>query len=380
MKNILNTRQYRSGLRILVLLIFILPANGMVYSQQALYKEFQDVINNEVKENMPGILIHVECPDRNISWSGAAGFSDKDANIPMKPEQSFRIASVTKTFVASTILKLWEDGKLSLDDPVTKYISKEHAAILESGGYAVNKITIRHLLSHSSGLYDHAQSENYFVKIQEDPAHKWTRTEQVQKAVEWGKPVGAIGERFSYSDTGYILLGEIIEKITGKSMNDAIRKELNFRKLGLADTWIEGFRSPAKENRIHQYFGDADTYNYSPSIDLYGGGGFLSTTSDLAKYFQLLFNRRVFRNESTLDTMLAPVSYREKPRMDYRKGMYLIKINEMDVYTHTGFWGTQVVYIPQLNTSIAANYSSIWDKRGPAPIIPEIIKILHENK
>jgi D-alanyl-D-alanine carboxypeptidase len=163
-------------------------------------------------------------------------------------------------------------------------------------------------------------------------------------------------------------------------MNDAIRKELNFRKLGLADTWIEGFRSPAKENRIHQYFGDADTYNYSPSIDLYGGGGFLSTTSDLAKYFQLLFNRRVFRNESTLDTMLAPVSYREKPRMDYRKGMYLIKINEMDVYTHTGFWGTQVVYIPQLNTSIAANYSSIWDKRGPAPIIPEIIKILHENK
>ena len=160
MNNILNTLHYRSGLRIPILLFFLLPVNVTAYSQQALYKEFQDVINKEVNENMPGLLIHVECPDRNISWSGAAGFSDKDARVPMKADQSFRIASVTKTFVASTILRLWEDGKLSLDDPVTKYISKEHTAILESGGYAVNKITIRHLLSHSSGLYDHAQSEN----------------------------------------------------------------------------------------------------------------------------------------------------------------------------------------------------------------------------
>ena len=378
MNNILNTLHYRSGLRIPILLFFLLPVNVTAYSQQALYKEFQDVINKEVNENMPGLLIHVECPDRNISWSGAAGFSDKDARVPMKADQSFRIASVTKTFVASTILRLWEDGKLSLDDPVTKYISKEHTAILESGGYAVNKITIRHLLSHSSGLYDHAQSENYDIKIKDDPSHKWTRTEQLQKAVEWGKPVGGIGEKFSYSDTGYILLGEIIEKITGKSMNDAIREELNFRKHGLKDTWIEGLRPPQKENRIHQYSDNADTYDYSPSIDLYGGGGFLSTTSDLAGYFQLLFNRKVFRNESTLDTMLVPVSYREKPRMDYRKGMYMIKVNGIDVFTHTGFWGTQVVYIPQLNTSIATNYSSVWDKRGPAPVIPEIIKILQE--
>ncbi|MBI5011122.1 MAG: beta-lactamase family protein [Bacteroidia bacterium] len=362
----------------IIALIFILSVTSIckVYAQNELIADFQSAIDREVIENMPGILIHVESPDRNISWSGAAGFSDKEKQIKMEPGQSFRIASVTKTFVASTILRLWEDKKIALEDPISKYISSDHSEILTKGGYDVNKITIRHLLTHSSGLFDHAQTEEFMNRIFSEPGHVWTRTEQVQKATEWGKPVGKIGERFSYADTGYILLGEIIEKITGKTMNDAIREELALKKMGLKDTWIEGFRAPKKENRIHQYFNGTDTYNFNPSLDLYGGGGFLSTSTDLAIYFQKLFNNQVYRHESTLDTMLAPVNYREKPRMDYRKGMYLININGIDVYTHTGFWGTQVIYIPTMNTSIAVNYSQAWTKSRYAPVLKEILEIL----
>lgn len=362
-------------------LIFILVVISIfnVYPQIGLTEEFQAAIDKEVTDNMPGILIHIESPGRKISWSGAAGYSDKDNKVAMKPGQSFRIASVTKTFVASTILRLWEDKKLALEDPISKYISPEHSEILTKGGYDVNKITIRHLLTHSSGLFDHAQTEEFMNKIFSEPGHVWTRTEQIQKATEWGKPVGEIGERFSYADTGYILLGEIIEKITGKTMNDAIREELALKKMGLNDTWIEGFRPAKKENRIHQYFNGTDTYNFNPSLDLYGGGGFLSTGKDLAIYFQKLFNNQVYRHESTLDTMLAPVHYREKPRMDYRKGMYMISINGMDVYTHTGFWGTQVIYIPSMNTSIAVNYSQVWTKSRYAPVLKEIIDILGRN-
>lgn len=365
-------------LSILIILFIGFPTiHG--YCQDELIKEFQATIEKEVNVNMPGILIHIECPGKNISWSGASGFSDKEKQIKMAPDQCFRIASVTKTFVASTILRLWEEKKLSLDDPITRFISSAHSDILTSGGYDVNVITIRHLLTHSSGLFDHAQSEEYMKSIFADPQHVWTRTEQIRKATEWGKPVGKTGERFSYADTGYILLGEIIEKITGKPMNDAIREELGLKKLGLKNTWIEGFRSAKKENRIHQYFNNIDTYSFNPSIDLYGGGGFLSTSTDLAVYFQKLFKNEVYRYKSTLDTMLAPVQYSEKPRLDYRKGMYLITINGLDVYTHTGFWGTQVVYIPSMNTSIAVNYSQVWNKRGPAPVIPEIITLLQKK-
>jgi D-alanyl-D-alanine carboxypeptidase len=370
----------KSNIRISVLIFaFSITQSITGFGQEKLIKDFQSAIDKEVNENMPGILIHIESPDRNISWSGAAGFSDKAKQVRMEPGQSFRIASVTKTFVASTILRLWEDKKLALEDPISKYISPEHSEILTKGGYDVNKITIRHLLTHSSGLFDHAQTEEFMNRIFSEPGHVWTRTEQVQKATEWGKPVGEIGERFSYADTGYILLGEIIEKLTGKTMNDAIRGELALKKMGLNDTWIEGFRSPEKENRIHQYFNGTDTYNFNPSLDLYGGGGFLSTGKDLAIYFQKLFNNKVYRHESTLDTMLTPVHYREKPRMDYRKGMYMISINGMDVYTHTGFWGTQVIYIPSMNTSIAVNYSQAWTKSRYAPVLKEIIDILGRN-
>ncbi len=380
MNKINNRKQSLPGLRINILALILAFSNiSNVYSQQDLNKEFQSVIEKEINENMPGLLIHIESPDRNISWSGAAGFSDKDKQIKMEPGQSFRIASVTKTFVASTILRLWEDKKLALEDPISKYISSEHSEILIRDGYVVNKITIRHLLTHSSGLFDHAQTEEYMNRIFSEPKHTWTRTEQISKATEWGKPVGGIGERFSYADTGYILLGEIIEKLTGKSMNDGIREELDLKKLGLKNTWIEGLRPVKKENRIHQYFNGIDTYSFNPSLDMYGGGGFLSTSYDLAIYFQKLFNNQVYRQESTLDTMLAPVNYREKPRMDYRKGMYMISINGMDVYTHTGFWGTQVIYIPSMNTSIAVNYSQAWSKRGQAPVLSEIITILQKK-
>ena len=215
-------------------LIFILLVTSIfnVYSQIGLTEAFQAAINKEVTDNMIGILIHIESPGKKISWSGAAGYSDKDKKVIMKPGQSFRIASVTKTYVASTILRLWEDKKLALEDPISRYISSEHSEILTRGGYDVNKITIRHLLTHSSGLFDHAQTEEFMNKIFSEPGHVWTRTEQIQKDTEWGKPVGEIGERFSYADTGYILLGEIIEKMTGKKMNDAIRGELALKKMG----------------------------------------------------------------------------------------------------------------------------------------------------
>ena len=380
MKSLFNPGSLKSRTFLSVLIILFFAISSLSgFCQQALYKEFQAEIDKEVNENMPGILIHIESPERNISWSGASGFSDREKGKKLYPDESFRIASVTKTFVASTILRLWEENKLRLEDPVSRYISATHSEILKKGGYDVDNITIRHLLTHSSGLYDHAQSEEFMKRIFEEPDHVWTRTEQISKATEWGKPVGEIGERFSYADTGYILLGEIIEKITGKTMNDAIREVLELKRLGLNNTWIEGFRSPKKEKRIHQYYNGIDTYNFNPSLDLYGGGGFLSTSSDLAIYFQKLFNNDVYRNESTLDTMLLPVHYREKPRMDYRKGMYMISLNGMDVYTHTGFWGTQVIFIPAMNTTIAVNYSQRWTERGQAPVLNDLITLLQKD-
>jgi len=335
---------------------------------------FQADLDSQINEKMPGVLVTVICKENQIDWSGASGYADKENKIKLLPYQTFRIASVTKTFVASTILRLWEEKKLKLEDPIIKYIRKEHSEILIKGGYAPEKITILHLLTHSSGMADHTQTEKYKIENLKKN-HIWTRTEQLLELIGHTKPIGEIGKQFSYSDTGYILLGEIIENITQKSLGDAIEKLLNFNKLNLNSIHIEDEKGEFDTDRIHQYYMNGeDTYFINPTFDLYGGGGLLSTTHDLALFYQYLFENKVFRKKSTLKRMLTPIDYSIKQPLDYRMGIWETEIEGLKAFTHSGFWGTQVIYIPSIKTTMTANYSQWWSKKGSAPIIPIIVK------
>ena len=354
--------------------------NAPVKNQNEKYStEFQSVIDGEITESIPGILVNVTSPTLGISWSGASGLNDWHQGVPLQADQTFRIASVTKTFVAATVLRLWEEKKLSLDDYIAKYISAEHAAILEQGGYDPNIITIRHLLSHTSGMGDHTHTDKYTTDYLKDRP-VWTRTDALNDLVTLVEPAGTLGGQFSYSDTGYVLLGEIIETITGQSMGDAIVEWLQLEELGLANTYQEAFDGDFTGKRIHQYYQDHDTYNFHPSLDYYGGGGLLSTTSDLSQFFHSLFSNKVFANPSTLDTMLTSVINGADQPMDYRLGIWRIEVNGKEAYTHTGFWGTQAVYIPELDLAISANYSQRWHNSSIAPAIPKIIEVIEKKE
>jgi D-alanyl-D-alanine carboxypeptidase len=341
---------------------------------------FQSDLEDQINENMPGLLVCVisKGSDINLTWKSSAGFSDKENNLKMLPDQTFRIASVTKTFVAATILRLWEDGRLKLEDPIEKFISDEHVKILEAGNYKPREITIYHLLTHSGGLSDHTDTEKYTMDFLRTN-HVWSRTEQLSDLVNFKNPVSEPGEKFSYSDSGYILLGEIIETITQKPLGEAIIEQLNFEKLGLTSTFMEDFEGDFSGRRIHQYYENEDTFLINPSADYFGGGGLLSTACDLSLFFQYLFENKIFHNKSTLDKMLSPVVYAEEPALDYRMGIWETEINGMTAYTHTGFWGTQVIYIPEIKTSIAVNYSQVWKAKGFAPIIPILLEKLLKN-
>lgn len=353
--------------------------NVPVKNQNEKYSaEFQSIIDGEITESIPGILLNVTAPTLGINWSGASGLNDWQQGVPLQAEQTFRIASVTKTFVAATVLRLWEEKKLSLDDYIVQYISAKHAAILEQGGYNPNQFTIRHLLSHTSGLGDHTFTEKYTVDfLKNRPV--WTRTEALTDLVTLVKPAGTIGGQFSYSDTGYVLLGEIIETITGQSMGNAILEWLQLKELGLANTYQEDFNGDFTGKRIHQYYQDYDTYNFHPSLDYYGGGGLLSTTSDLSLFFHSLFNQKVFANPSTLDTMLTSVINVDENTMDYRLGIWRVEVNGKEAFTHTGFWGTQAIYIPSLELAISVNYSQRWHNSSIAPAIPKIIEAIEKK-
>lgn len=346
----------------LVLLPFLLLisySSVNAYQAEELKLSLQELIDNAIEQDstIPGILLHVEAHDLNLSYSVSSGVSDLSTRAPLPENGTARIASNTKTYVAVSVLRLWEQGMLELDDPISKHISGKHAQILKSDGYDLNKITVRHLLTHTAGLFDHAGSNTYIEKVFADPSHEWTRTEQVQGCVDWGDPLFEPGEQFSYSDTGYILLGEIIENVTEKSLGKAVRELIGFKKLGLNATWWEKTeqKPTASPERIHQYFQGMDTFNFDPSLDLYGGGGLVASTKDMARFYQELFAGNVFEHSSTLDTMITKVSFPEDytPSSDYRMGIFYFNFNEMDMYSHSGFWSTQATYIPELNASVS---------------------------
>lgn len=344
---------------LLPFLLLISYSSVNAYQAEELKLSLQKFIDNAIEQDstIPGILLHVEAPDLDLSYSVSSGFSDLSTRAPLPENGTARIASNTKTYVAVSVLRLWEQGMLELDDPISKYISGKHAQILKSDGYDLNKITIRHLLTHTAGLFDHAGSNTYIEKVFADPSHEWTRTEQVQGCVDWGDPLFEPGEQFSYSDTGYILLGEIIENVTGNSIGVAVRELIGFKKIDLNATWWEKteHKPSTAPDRIHQYFQGMDTFNFDPSLDLYGGGGLVANTKDMARFYQELFAGNVFEQSSTLDTMITKVSFSESytPSSDYRMGIFYFNFNEMDMYSHSGFWSTQATYIPELNASVS---------------------------
>jgi D-alanyl-D-alanine carboxypeptidase len=356
----------------------------LVFSvRSAKSQNFYQVLQSELSATNPGILFSIKSGDGQLTWSGAAGINNIKLGDSLKVRQTFRIASVTKTYVAASILRLMEKKVLLLEDPISKHLSPMHAKIL-AHDYDLEQITIAQILRHSAGFFDHTHAPEFFDKVFSVPVYEWTRTAQIQLGVEKGDRIGPPGKQFSYSDMGYVILGELIETYTGKSLDGGIKELLGFEKLGLDRTDFERIDTQTDLLRIHQYLQGKDTYNFSPTIDYYGGGGILSNTEELIDFFQALFQGKIFENPATLNLMLTPVSYSIKAKLDYQMGMYKVQVKGMDAYCHSGFWGTQVLYIPKMDLYLAANYSGGWGGGMVAPIFDKFLnameKVIPNNK
>jgi D-alanyl-D-alanine carboxypeptidase len=305
------------------------------------------------RTDLPGISVHVESPKLCLSWSGTAGVSDLATGKTLSVEQPVRIASNTKTYVAAAILRLAEDGRLSLDDPIAKRLPKAYVDRLRAGGYDPDVITIRHLLSHTSGLYDYAMDSTYLEIATTDLRHHWTRMEQVEFAMTRGRPYGQPGQVYHYADTGYILLGEIVEQLTGQGLGPALRNLIGYKRLGLTSTWLETLEPAPKgvADLAHQYMGGADTYGMDPSVDLYGGGGLVATPKDMVTFLRGLFTGKVYKKPVTLQAMLT-TPYQHAAR-DYRLGIYPMVVDGERGWGHTGFWNTGAFYWPDRDIGVA---------------------------
>jgi D-alanyl-D-alanine carboxypeptidase len=312
---------------------------------------------------IPGISLAVIGRGGCLRFQGTAGVANRATGEPLTPGHTFRIASNTKTYVAAAVMRLVEDGTLSLDDAITKHLAPRHLDALRRDGYLVDRITVRHLITHTAGIYDHAADERYVATVLAKPGHRWTRSEQVDSTVAWGTPYGSPGAVFHYSDTGYILLGEIIERLTGRALAPAVRLLLDLPRFDLGATWWEQVEpQPSTAGpRAHQYIGQQDTWTFDPSFDLFGGGGLVATPMDMATFTRVLLTGQVFRSPRTLSTMLTTVGSAAPPRV-YSAGLSGVRIADTDGWGHTGFWNTWSYHFPSQDVTLAASLTDQADR------------------
>lgn len=297
-----------------------------------------------------GYALHVVAGDK--SYGTASGVAAPDGTM-LKGDHMFRLASITKSYVGTAVLRLVEEGRFSLDAPINTLIDANYNDVLTGDGYDTEAITLKHVISHTAGFFDHAQTNNFLNALMANPQHVWTRTEQINAGAEWGDPVGKPGEKFFYSDTGFVLMGHMIERLTGEALPVAVRRLVGFDKHGLAETvWERGdaLGVPVGK-RVHQYMAGQDTYTWDPSVDLYGGGGLVASMRDVARFYSLLFGGKIYENTSTLETMLSNDDLPESS--PYRHAVFVKNYSGLKVYEHGGFWGTLVLYDPQTKTAIA---------------------------
>jgi D-alanyl-D-alanine carboxypeptidase len=306
--------------------------------------------------SLPAILVTVRAPRLGLDWSDAVTRADI---APQSAAMAFRIASVTKVFTAAAILRLIEQRRFGLFDRVAGLLSDETCALLGEHGLPLECVSIYNVLTHTAGLHDHAGPESPYAHMcTVDPARVWTRAEQIALGAEMGPPIALPGTHFSYSDTGYILLGEVIERATGLPLGLAVRQLLDLDSLGLTSTYWEVDEAPPPGlMRAAQYIGDTDVAAIHPSCDLFGGGGLVSTTGDLVTFMRALLRGRIFAVPGTLEAaLMTPTVTFTAPARIHSALLRGSVFGGRQCWAHGGFWGVQVVDLPDSDVTLALSW------------------------
>jgi D-alanyl-D-alanine carboxypeptidase len=262
-----------------------LASPGLAVSDPDDHESLRSGLANLVQEGAVGAWIEVQ--DQGRAWRSSAGTSQLGTTKPVLEHSRFRVGSTTKAFTATVIMQLVDEGSIALDDPVSRWLPR----IPNS-----DHITVRHLLGHTSGLYDSFRTipRPPSAEFIEATRRTWTPEELIGRATEHPPVFTPPGSGFSYSNTNYTILGIIIERVTGLSYREAIDERI-IRPLHLRGTTLPGSRTRIDGVHAHGYVplqqGDevslVDFTEMNPSI-MGAAGEIISTTRDLNVFFDAL--------------------------------------------------------------------------------------------
>ncbi len=305
--------------------------------------------------------------DGKILFSKAYGLANQEFDIPNTLSTKFRLGSITKQFTAASILLLQERGKLSVQDPISKYI--------ENCPEAWKPVTIHHLLTHTSGIpsYTDVKSPEEFRQMS---LQRVTPTNFVDsfknKSLDF-----PVGEKMKYNNSGYFMLGHIIEKISGQSYETFVRENI-FKPLKLENTGYDTHDKILKlrATGYSEVNGKIVNSDYLDMSIPYAAGSLYSTVGDLFAWNEALFSDKLLSEKSRI-AMMTP------DKNNYAYGLNVNKLNNRAIVLHTGGingFATVLLRLPEEKVTIAVLRNADFGKPDPGKIGRDLAAILLGDK
>jgi D-alanyl-D-alanine carboxypeptidase len=260
------------------------------------------------KWNIPGSLMLLKRADEPV-WIGAVGKSNLEHQTDLRITDPFRTGSITKAFVATVVMKMKEEGQLRLEDNLASLLPEVDGNIPDA-----SKITVRHLLAHTSGIVDPTNDDlQYQLDLLNNPHCRVQKsTDEILRRYVYGRAlVFQPGDRFQYSNTNFWLLGKLIEKIRGKSLQ-AVLEEVIFTPFGLAHTYIDRRDDRNVIRGYNDFYANGKLMDVTAldraDADGQATGGLISTANDLLKFSEAFFAGKIIRPASVQEMMtIQPV-------------------------------------------------------------------------
>jgi CubicO group peptidase (beta-lactamase class C family) len=286
----------------------------------------QDYYEHHLEKGFNGAILVAK--NGQILFERYKGYSNFITKDTINEHTAFHLASISKTFTGMAVLKLWEEGKLSLNDSVQKYFPR----------FPYHGITIKMLLCHRSGLPNYL----YFMDSLFDKHKEMTNQDVLNAMIEHHPAIHSLPDKhFEYCNTNFMLLALIVEKITGEYFPDYMKRTL-FTPLGMNDTYIFCIRDTANYNPTWSV---SKPYPMDQYDCTYGDKNVYTSARDLYKWDQALYEH-TYLKKSTLDMAFTPTSFEHKSMHNYGLGWRLFISNGDTVVYHNGKWhGTNTSFI-----------------------------------
>ncbi len=338
-------------------------------------EKLQAIVDSKVgPEKLIGVSLSIRV-DGTERWSFTSGYSDESTFIT--EDMRFGIASITKTVVAATIMKLEEDGLLSLDDPISDYLSLNSPNIDES-------ITIFQLLNHLAGLKGYFHHPDIWPRVEGDLLSAIDPLEIVDYV---GEPLFVPGTRYEYSNSHYLVLGLLIEAVTGKTVGEVMREKF-WTPLGLNEMYFGA--NEVVGGPIAAAWRDSDgdgtlediTDEYGPAYHsvFFTAADVFATASDLSNWAHLLFTAQAV-SDTSRNKMVTFLDLDDPIANGYGLGIRRVLLAGRNTWGHTGGmrgYGSYMFYEPVSNVSIAMLNNQSRSENGPLLRFELVQEILAE--